>query len=160
MIYTLHPRLNHPDAGEVGKSCYFYDDPAHGVYCEQLVKSTSEAIHDITMSSGLWNDDTNKPEHVTLNFCAVSDDALRESNPDLPIVRLRRCGRNINNEMTLYLVQGWFPQSFVDEMDFMDEMSGSTMIELCDHLMDFFPQAPELFYCQVSLPTKSPEPVA
>ena len=139
-LFTLHARLNHPDAGEIGKTTYHYDDPDHGVYCEQLVESTTNAIHDITLSSGIWKGGPHtKSEHVTLRFCAVSDDALREINPDLPIVRLHRRGRDTNTEMTIYLVEGWYPQVFVDEMDFMDDMVGPTQIELCDHLMDFFP---------------------
>lgn len=159
-VHTLHARLNHPDAGEIGKTCYHYDDPEHGVYCEQLVASTTLAIQCIALSAKLWDDPKDGPEHVTLRFCPVSDDALRELNPDLPIVRLHRRRRDINTEMTIYLVEGWHPPAFSDEMEFMDNMSGPPEVELCDHLMDFFPQAPEIFYCQVDVPTKPPEPSA
>lgn len=150
-VHTLHARLNHPDAGEIGKTCYFYDDPKHGVYCEQLVRSTSSAIHDVLMSAGLLNDHKVMPERVTLRFTPVSDGPLRDISTDLPIIKLHFNRRDSDSEMSIYGIEGWFPQAFADEMDFMDNMGGPTEVELCDHLLDFFPKAPALFYCQVSL---------
>ena len=67
-----------------------------------------------------------------------------------PIVRLHY--RRKDHDMCVYLVEGWFPQSFTDERDFMDDMAGPTEVELCPHLLDYFEKAPALFYCQVSLP--------
>ena len=44
MIFTLQAKLNHPDAGEIGKRLYHYDDPVNGVFCERLVDSVSQML--------------------------------------------------------------------------------------------------------------------
>ena len=144
MIHTLNAYLD-PES-----DLYLYDDAPLGVFKEPLVRSTTDAIHEILLSAGLWDDDKLKPKRVTLRFCAISDDALRMNSTELPIVRLHY--RSKDHDMCVYGVEGWFPQSFTDERDFMDDMGGPTEIELCEHLLDYFPAAPELFYCQVSLP--------
>ena len=144
MIHTLDTYLD-PES-----DLLHYDDKPKGVFKEPLVRSTTDAIHEILLSAGLWDDDQLKPKRVTLRFCAISDDALRMNSTELPIVRLHY--RSKDHDMCVYGVEGWFPQSFTDERDFMDDMGGPTEIELCEHLLDYFPAAPELFYCQVSLP--------
>jgi len=148
-VHTLHARLNHPDAGEIGKTTYHYDDPKHGVYCEQLVASTSEAIHCVLLSAGLWDDDKTKPERVTLRFTRTKSgfDAITEGSD--PVIKLLYTG--YANDMSTYLVEGVYPQSFIDEWDFMDDMGGPTTVELCGHLLDYFLAEPESFYCQLSL---------
>ena len=143
MIHTLNAYLD-PES-----DLYHYDDKPKGVFKEPLVRSTTDAIHDILLSSSQWDDHTAYPKQVTLHFCAVSDDALREGSTELPIVRLHY--RRKDHDMCVYAVQGWFPQRFVDEMEFMEEMGDALEVELCEHLFDYFPSAPETFFCQVKL---------
>ena len=143
MIHTLNAYL------DAESDLYLYDDAPKGVFKEPLVRSTTDAIHCILLSAGLWDDDKLKPKRVTLRFAAISDDALRMNSTELPIVRLHHTGRD--HDMSTYLIEGWFPQSFTDEMDFMDDMGGPTTVELCEHLMDYFEKPPAIFYCQVSL---------
>ena len=144
MIHTLDTYLD-PES-----DLLHYDDKPKGVFKEPLVRSTTHAIHMILLSSGLWDDDTSKPQRVTLRFCAVSSEPLRTHSTELPIVKLHY--QRKDHDMCVYLVEGWNPQSFTDEWDFLDDMGGPTEVELCEHLLDYFPAAPELFYCQVSLP--------
>ena len=151
---TLHTLNAYLDA-ESG--LYHYDDAPKGVFKEPLVRSTTDAIHCILLSAGLWDDSKTKPERVTLRFSndETLDQFLLKVGPPLesPVIALHY--RRKDQDMCLYGVQGVFPQSFIDEMDFMDDMSGPTMVELCEHLLDYFKAAPESFYCQVSIPAAS-----
>ena len=150
MIHTLNAYL------DTESDLYLYDDKPLGVFKEPLVRSTTDAIHGILLSAGLWDDENSKPKRVTLRFCAVSDEPLRMYSNELPIVRLHY--RRKDSGMCVYLVEGWFPQSFTDERDFIDDMAGPTEVELCEHLLDYFSKAPAIFYCQVSLAEPSDGP--
>ena len=143
MIHTINAYYD--DASQL----YIYDDASLGVFKEPFVRPTTDAIFSILLSSGLWDDIKNKPRKVTLRFCPVSDDALRMNSTELPIVRLHYNRKD--HDMCIYLVQGWFPQRFVDEMDFLDDFNGPTEVKLCPHLLDYFKEPPAIFYCQVSL---------
>ena len=151
MIHTLNAYL------DAESDLYLYDDAPKGVFKEPLVRSTTDAIHQILLSSARWDDDKSKPERVKLRFTADPQACMNmQLKMDHPIVKLHHTGRD--HDMSTYLVEGYFPQSFTDEMDFMDDMGGPTTVELCDHLMDYFPEAPKLFYCQVSLAEPSALP--
>lgn len=146
-VHTLNAYL------DTDSDLYVYDDKSKGVFQEPLVRSTTDAIYNILLSASLWDDLKTRPSKVTLRFCAVSDDALRADATDHPIVRLHYDSKD--HDMCIYVVQGWFPQAFVDEMDFMDDMDAPTSVELCEHLLDYFSTAPAIFYCQVSIPAGS-----
>ena len=62
MIFTLHAKLNHPDAGEIGKRLYHYDDPINGVFCERLVDSVSQML--ATMMGTVGYGDEVNPHHA------------------------------------------------------------------------------------------------
>ena len=141
-VHTIHAYL------DTESDLYNFDDKLLGVFKEPLVRSTTDAIYSILLSAALWDDLKTRPSKVILRFCAIGDDALRMNSTELPIVRLH--DRRQNHDMCVYLVEGRFPESFADERDFIDDMAGPTEIELCPHLLDYFPVAPEIFYCQVA----------
>jgi len=142
-IHTLHAYLDQES------DLYLYDDKDKGVFKEPLVRSTTHAIHCLLLSAGLWDDIKDKPEHVTLKFTLDSQDCLLMQSKQDPIVKLHYERRN--TDMSVYLVEGMFPPAFVDECTFLDDMDGPRHVDLCDHLMDYFPAAPEFFYCQLSI---------
>ena len=154
-IHTLHPYLNQDS------SLYIYDDAPKGVFKEPLVHSTTEAIHSLLLSAGLWDDIDAKPERVTLKFTDDPECCLYMQFKQDPIVKLQYARRDA--DWSVYLVEGIFPPAFADERTFLDDMSGPTYVDLCDHLSDYFPREPamllgdcypsppEFFYCQLSL---------
>lgn len=142
-IHTLHAYFDQES------DLYLYDDKDKGVFKEPLVRSTTEAIHNLLLSSGDWEDIKLRPEHVTLKFTDDPECCLYMQLKQHPIVILHYSSRE--TEMTRYLVEGMFPPAFVDERVFLDDMSGPTLVDLCDHLMDYFPETPEQFYCQLSV---------
>ena len=143
MIHTLNAYLD-PES-----DLYHYDDKPKGVFKEPLVRSTTDAIHDILLSSSQWDDHKTMPPKVTLKFTADTESCLFMQLKKDPIVRLHY--RRKDHDMCVYAVQGIFPERFVDEMEFMEEMGDALEVELCEHLFDYFPSAPEIFYCQVKL---------
>jgi hypothetical protein len=147
MIYTLNTYLD-PES-----DLFHYDDKPKGVFKEPLVRSTTDAIYGILLSAGLWDDLKTRPSKVTLRFTADKETCLFMQLQKLPIVALLYKERDV--EFTVYNVTGVAPQSFVDEMDFLDEMGDPTTAQLCDHLMDYFQEPPDAFYCQVSIPADS-----
>ena len=150
-LFTLHARLNHPDAGEVGKTCYHYDDVKHGVYAEQLVESVTETIHQVLLCAQAWSDIKAPPEFVTLRFTADVRTCLMlqaPANITQPIVKLIH--REHDNGFDVYDIEGVYPQDTADEIDFIVNMNG-LQCDLCPHLLDYFGSAPDVFYCQVSL---------
>jgi len=147
MIHTLNAYLD-PES-----DLYHYDDKPRGVFKEPLVRSTTDAIYGILLSAGLWDDLKTRPSKVTLRFTADRTECVVMQSQQDPIVKLHY--RRKDHDMCVYLVQGFFPPDFVDERDFLDEMGSFTEAELCEHLMDYFPSAPETFYCLVSIPEGS-----
>lgn len=139
-IHTLHPYLDQ-DSG-----LYIYDDAPKGVFKEPLVHSTTQAIHCILLSAELWDDIKDKPERVVLNFSLDRSDFTNSVDPVIKLHYSRR-----DSDMSVYLVEGISPPAFVDECIFLDDIDGPRYVELCDHLMDYFPAAPEFFYCQLDL---------
>ena len=145
MIHILYCWLHKPS------NLFHYDDKTKSVFAEPLVESTTEAIHQILLSGHKWDDWQQRPALVNLRFTADPGACLNlQLKMDHPIVKLHYLRKD--KDMSIYGVEGIFPQRFVDEWEFMDEMGEPTEVELCEHLMDYFPSAPELFYCQISLP--------
>ena len=154
-IHTLHAYYDSES------ELYYYDDKSHGVVREPLVRSTTEAIHTLLLSAGLWDDIEAKPEHVALKFTQDPECCLHMQLKQHPIVKLHYVMREL--DMTRYLVEGIFPPAFVDESIFLDDMNGPGHIDLCDHLLDYFPtepnillgeeypSPPKIIYCQLSL---------
>ena len=143
MIHTLDTYLDSES------DLYHYDDKPKGVFKEPLVRSTTDAIYGILLSSALWDDLKTQPSKVRLRFTADKETCLFMQLQKLPIVALIYKERDA--EFCIYGLTGVAPQSFVDEMDFMDDMSGPTTVQLCEHLMDYFPEPPDIFFCQVSI---------
>ena len=147
MIHTLNAYL------DTESDLYHYDDKPRGVFKEPLVRSTTDAIYGILLSAGLWDDLKTRPSKVTLRFTADKETCLFMQLKKLPVVALFYKERDV--EFAVYNVTGVAPQSFVDEMEFMEEMDDVMTAQLCEHLMDYFPEPPEVFYCQVSIPEGS-----
>lgn len=156
MIYTLNTYL------DAESDLYHYDDKPKGVFKEPLVRSTTDAIVGILVSASRWDSCSDKPNNVRLRFTADPQACMNmQLKMDHPIVKLHY--QHKDHDMCVYLVEGYFPESFVEETEFVDAMGGPAEIELCPHLLDYFRSAPELFYCQVSIPEDStavPQPSA
>ena len=142
-IHTLHCWLHKPS------NLFHYDDKTKSVFAEPLVESTTEAIHQILLSGHKWDNWQVRPEAITLKFTAEHESCLFMQLRDDPIVKLHYLRKDA--DMCVYGMEALFPQRYVDEQEFMDDMGGPTEVELCEHLMDYFPSPPEFFYCQIML---------
>lgn len=147
-IHTLHPRLNHPAAGDYGKTHYHYDDTPKEVYAEPLVASTTEAIHQILLCAQQWTDIKVAPEFVTLRFSDSILELAKAHPPDRwPVVRLNFS--STVDGFSTYNIEGLHPEHIAAEIDFIADMHGLT-VDLCPHLMDYFPSPPDHFFVEIS----------
>ena len=153
-IHTLNAYL------DAESDLYLYDDAPKGVFKEPLVRSTTDAITQILVSAALWDSCSDRPERVTLRFTTEPESCLFMQMKPLPIVTLEHAPeRDPDSEFHLYTVTGLAPESFKDEMDFMEAMGDHLLVELCEHLLDYFPTDPPYrFFCQVSLAEPAAEP--
>ncbi len=145
MIFTLHAKLNHPDAGEIGKRLYHYDDPDHGVTCERLVDSVSQMLATMMGTVG-YGDEVNPHHACTLRFTTDKAD-IPLLNPALPTCCLFNPKQDGGG--TSYECDGMWPEATVDGMFDVFLLSNDSRVWLCEHLLDFFPDAPESFICSV-----------
>lgn len=155
MIHTIYPRLNHPTAGETGKTLYHYDDPSVGVLCEPLLESTTTVIIDTLIAGRHINERKEAPEFISLHFTDNIDDAT-----ELAIIDTRKAPllcliyhRKADN-CSVYEVECWYPEDIAAEVDMTACLCGTIYIDLSTHLMDYFPKTPDRFFMVLKICTQ------
>ena len=151
-IFTLRAEYKYSD----GQFLYLYDDPAHGVVDEQLVQSVTDVLATMMASIG-YGDETAPHPACTLRF---SDDIKDRFafNPSLPAVCLGN--PKPDGGGTEYRVEPLFPEVLADALDSVELLTGKTHVWLCEHLLDYFPKAPDVLVVSVEPDGWTPDAAA
>jgi hypothetical protein len=144
MIQSITARLNHPQASEVYKNCYCFDNPEMDLIAEPFVHSTTEVI-----KKALEWCKYPPSQFVELNFTDSEDLAFKQfrstSWPTL-LLNLLRPDNGGHDYGTLCLFperaqENWANEAFGNESRFD--------CWLCPVLLQYFPEPPKEIYCQV-----------
>jgi hypothetical protein len=88
-------RLNHPDAGDLYKDCFCYDDAEQGLIAEPLVHQTTAVIHKLFGGQA--------PEVITLTFSSEGDPQWKQD--EHPIASMAQVARLTS--VTLSILRPW-----------------------------------------------------
>jgi hypothetical protein len=132
-------RLNHPDAGDLYKDCFCYDDAEQGLIAEPLVHQTTAVIHKLFGGQA--------PEVITLTFSSEGDPQWKQE--EHPIAFLHHPTPDTDGTSgTTYICDPVHPEAL--EEAWMDALGEPVWtVWLCEHLFDFFPSRPDSFFCQL-----------
>ena len=143
MIHTITARLNHPQAGAIYQDCYCYDEASIDLVAEPLVHETTECIQYALRCDPRYRNNA-KPEWIQLSFGLEEPEDL---HPDAVLVLLEF--EKQDEDMSMYEVTVVAPKAAMTEFSMRGLFGCDATAALCPHLMDYFPEPPKHFWCQI-----------
>ena len=123
-VFNLTAKLNHPEAPDLYKDCFCYDDPRLGIVAEPLIHITTAAIQRLLAPA--------QPQQIQLIFST-------EKQADWGGVITQLTFVDCDADGSTYQV-----------MPVGDSTANPLSVWLCAHLTDYFDKPPLKFYCSIS----------
>ena len=144
-MHTLTARLHHPGAGAKYHDCYCYDDAF--TTAEPLIHETTATIQYLLSCHPRYRNDKHlyEPEVIQLQFTASPPEHWPNEGIVCELNFLRQ-----EDDFSIYAVSIAGPEDAADEFSARGLFVSDPLAPLCPHLLDYFPEPPERFYCQIT----------